>query len=67
MNLIPGTKVAVRRGDDYFEGVVTRTEIVDGELYVIGEWLRKHPIWVWQAPFRTFRVHEDDVRPSGRP
>jgi hypothetical protein len=33
MNLVPGTRVAVRRGHDYFEGIVTRTELVGGERY----------------------------------
>jgi hypothetical protein len=72
MNLIPGTRVAVRRGNNFFEGTVTRTEIVDGEVYVLGEWARKLPASRYEAPYKTFRAHEDDVRlwmePSaGRP
>jgi hypothetical protein len=72
MNLLPGTRVAVRRGSDFFAGIVTRTEIVDGELYVIGDWVRKIPGSPYDLPYKTFRAHEDDVRlwmePSaGRP
>jgi hypothetical protein len=72
MNLLPGTKIAVRRGNEFFEGVVTRTEAVDDEAYVIGEWARKVPGSRYDLPYKTFRAHEDDVRlwmePSaGRP
>jgi hypothetical protein len=62
MNLLPGTKVAVRRGNDFFEGIVTRTEIVDGEQYVIGEWTKKIKGPQGTLRYDKFRAHIDDVK-----
>jgi hypothetical protein len=41
---------------------VTRTEIVDGEQYVIGEWTKKITGPEGTLRYDTFRAHEDDVR-----
>jgi hypothetical protein len=58
----PNMKVAVRRGDAFYEGTVDRTETLSGERYVFGRW----KVFGGDLP-EKFCVRLGDVRPWTTP
>jgi len=62
MRIRPNMRVAVRRGDSFFEATVDRTETVQGQRYVFGRWKT-----FGGDVLEKFCVYIDDVRPWAAP